>query len=167
MGLMTIPRNINANTNMQAALPAIEINRLFSLLGVGVDTLKWMAFLIIFVSGISVFVSLFNSLKERKYEMALMLSLGASRLQLFILLLLEGLFIGIIGYLLGIFISKIGLFLMSKASEQNFHHQFDILKLSFDDLFIFLACIFISFIAAALPSIGIYKINISETLSDQ
>ncbi|MES2795039.1 MAG: FtsX-like permease family protein [Bacteroidota bacterium] len=167
MGLMTIPRNINTNTNMQAALPAIEINRLFALLGVGVDTLKWMAFLIILVSGISVFVSLFNSLKERKYEMALMLSLGASRIQLFILLLLEGLFIGIIGYFLGILISRLGLFWMSKASEQNFHHQFDLLNLSLDDLFIFLACVFISFIAAALPSIGIYKINISETLSDQ
>ncbi len=167
MGLMNIPRNINANTNMQAALPAIEINRLFSLMGVGIDTLKWLAFLIIFVSGLSVFVSLYNSLKERKYEMALMLSMGASRLKLFILLLLEGLFIGLLGYLIGFIFSKTILFLMAKTAQQSYHYQFSVFNYSFDDILIFIACIFICMVAAAIPSIGIYKINISKTLASQ
>jgi putative ABC transport system permease protein len=167
MGLMTIPRNINANTNMQAALPAIEINRLFSLMGVGIVTLKWIAFLIIMVSAISIFVTLYNSLKERKYEMALMLSMGASRIKLFALLLLEGLIIGILGYLLGMFFSKIGLYLMSKNTETNFHYQFNIFNISVDELWLFLASILICILAAAIPSIGIYKVNISKTLADQ
>lgn len=167
MGLMTIPRNINANTSMQAALPAIEINRLFSMMGIGIDTLKWIAFLIILVSAISIFVSLYNSLKERKYEMALMLSIGASRAKLFTLLLLEGLFIGIIGYFLGMFLAKIGLYIMSKTAEQNFHYQFNVLDFSQIDFLLLLASIFICTLAAALPSIGIYKINISTTLADK
>jgi putative ABC transport system permease protein len=167
MGLMTIPRNINANTNMQAALPAIEINRLLSLMGIGIETFKWISFLIIFVSAISVFVSLYNSLKERKYELALMLSIGASRFKLFKLLLFEGLFIGILGYLLGFIFYKIGLFLMSSLSEQNFHYQFNISNFQNYDFYIMLACIGISVVAAAVPSFRIYKINISETLSEQ
>jgi putative ABC transport system permease protein len=167
MGLMTIPRNINANTNMQAALPAIEINRLFSLMGIGLDTLKWIAFLIIFVSGLSVFVSLYNSLKERKYEMALMLSMGATRLKLFTLLLLEGLIIGITGFVIGLIMSKLVLFAMSKTAEESFHYQFNMLAFSMNELWIFIACIAISIFAAAIPSLGIYKINISKTLASQ
>jgi putative ABC transport system permease protein len=167
MGLMTIPRNINANTKMQAALPAIEINRLLSLLGVGIVTLKWIAFLIIIVSGLSVFVSLYNSLKERKYELALMLSIGASRLQLFIILLLEGLFIGIIGFLLGMLLSKLGLYFMNNASENSLHFKLDVFSFKLDDLYILFICIVISILAAAIPSFRIYKINISETLSTQ
>jgi putative ABC transport system permease protein len=167
MGLMTIPRNINANTTMQAALPAIEINRLFSLMGIGLDTLKWISFLIIFVSGLSVFVSLYNSLKERKYEMALMLSMGATRLKLFILLLLEGLIIGLTGFVIGMIMSKLALFAISKTAEESFHYQFKMLAFSIDELLIFLACIAISIFAAAIPSLGIYKINISKTLASQ
>ena len=93
MGMM-LARGINSNSKLQAALPNIEINRLFSLLGVGVDTLRGLAIVIMLISGISVFVSLYNSLKERRYEMALMLSMGASRMQLFGMLLLEGLSTG-------------------------------------------------------------------------
>lgn len=167
MGLMTIPRNINANTTMQAALPAIEINRLFSLMGIGLDTLKWIAFLIIFVSGLSVFVSLYNSLKERKYEMALMLSMGATRLKLFTILLLEGLIIGITGFVIGMIMSKLAIFAMSKTAEESFHYQFNMLSFSIDELWILIACIAISIFSAAIPSLGIYKINISKTLASQ
>lgn len=167
MGLMTIPRNINANTNMQAALPAIEVNRLFSLMGVGIDTLKWLAFLIIFVSGLSVFVSLYNSLKERKYEMALMLSMGASRLKLFIMLLIEGLFIGLLGYFIGLIFSKLVLYFMAKTAQQSYNYEFSIFNSNFDDVLIFIGSISICLVAAAIPSIGIYKINISKTLADQ
>lgn len=167
MGLMTIPRNINANTNMQAALPAIEINRLLSLLGIGVEALKWLAIIIILVAGISVFVTLYNSLKERKYELALMLSMGATRFQLFLMLLIEGLFIGIMGFILGIFIGKIGLYLVNIASAQSFHYQLNIIQFGIADFLILLGCIFISTLAAALPSVGIYKLNISNTLAEQ
>ena len=69
---LNMARNINENTNFQAATPAIEINRLYTLLGVGEEALKAMALLIIFVSGLSIFISLFSSLRERKYELAVM-----------------------------------------------------------------------------------------------
>ena len=81
MGMVTIPRMVNERTSMQAALPAIEINRLWSLMGIGISTLRGIALAIMVISGISVFISLYNSLKERKYELALMRSLGASRPQ--------------------------------------------------------------------------------------
>ena len=76
---LNMQRSINENTDMQAATPAIEINRLYELMGVGIDALRAIAFLISFVSGLSIFISLYNSLKERKYELALMRVMGSSQ----------------------------------------------------------------------------------------
>jgi putative ABC transport system permease protein len=166
MGMMTIPRNINENSVMQAALPSIEVNRLFELLGVGVSTLRALALAIMLISGISVFVSLYNSLKERRYEMALMLSMGASRVQLFGMLLLEGLFLGVVGYVIGLLISRLGIWLVSKQVAESYH--FDISQVSFqpEEGWLFLAAIGIGLLAAAIPSLGVYRLNISETLAD-
>ena len=166
MGMM-MARSINQNSTLQTATPAIEINRLFALLGVGVDALKWIALVIIVVSGLSVFVSLYNSLKERKYEMALMLSMGASRTKLFLLLLLEGLIISIIGFIIGIFLSRFGLWIMSENVEQNFHYDFNVLSLLTEEFYLFLGALFIGLLAAAIPSLSIYNINISKTLADE
>ena len=166
MGMM-MARSINQNTTLQTASPAIEINRLFALMGFGIDTLKIIALVIIIVSGLSVFVSLYNSLKERKYEMALMLSMGASRTKLFFLLLLEGLIISTIGFVFGVALSRLGLWLMSKNVEQNFHYDFNVLSLLTEEFWLLLGALFIGLLAAAIPSLGIYKIDISRTLADE
>ena len=52
-------RNINENTEMQAASPAIEINRLYNMIGVGTEALRSLAILIAIVSALSIFISLF------------------------------------------------------------------------------------------------------------
>ncbi|MES2518500.1 MAG: ABC transporter permease [Bacteroidota bacterium] len=166
MGMM-MARSINLNSTLQTATPAIEINRLFALMGFGIEALQWIALVIIIVSGLSVFVSLYNSLKERKYEMALMLSMGASRTKLFLLLLLEGLIISIIGFIIGIILSRVGLWLMSENVEQNFHYDFNVLSLLKEEFWLFLGALFIGLLAAAIPSLSIYNINISKTLADE
>lgn len=167
MGLLTIPRQINQNTSMQAALPSIEINRLFSLLGVGIDTLRALALVIIVIAGASVFISLYNSLKERKYEMALMLSMGATRTKLFFMLLLEGLILAITGYISGIILSRIGLWLFSRAAEEDFNYSLREFSLLPEEIYLLIGALVLGLVAAALPSLGIYRLNISRTLAEE
>lgn len=167
MGLIALPRMINTNSKLQSALPSIEINRLISLLGVGIDTLRIVALVIILIAGISVFVSLYNSLKERRYEMALMLSMGATRIKLFLLLLLEGLFISLIGFGAGILLSRIGLVLMSQSLDKNFHYNLEGLALLPEELYLLIGALLIGLLAAGVPSLGVYNINISKTLADE
>ena len=68
MGIVTWPRIIAQNTKMQVASPAIEVNRLFSLFGIGVSALQYLAYGIMLISGISIFIALYNTLKERENE---------------------------------------------------------------------------------------------------
>ncbi len=167
IGMMTIPRNINQNSKLQAAVPAIEINRLFELLGIGISGLAFLSVLIMLISGISVFVSLYNSLKERKYEMALMLSMGASRTKLFLMLLSEGILLSLIGYIMGILLSRIGIYLIGNQLNTKFHLDLSQLSLQIGDFYLLLGAVFIGALAAAIPSLDIYRINISKTLAEE
>ena len=83
MGAVMLPRMINQNTSMQAASPAFESARLFSIVGVGVDVVQGFAIIIVIIAALSIFIALYNSLKERKYDLAIMRSMGATQSQLF------------------------------------------------------------------------------------
>jgi putative ABC transport system permease protein len=101
MGIVMWPRIIAQNTKMQAASPAIEVNRIFSLFGVGLTALQYLAYAIMLISGISIFIALYNRLKERKYEFALMRINGASRTQLLSLIMMESLILCFVGFVFG------------------------------------------------------------------
>jgi putative ABC transport system permease protein len=60
VGFINLPRQVNETTNLQAAVPAFEISRLISLLGLGVRSINMIAFFIILVSALSIFISLYN-----------------------------------------------------------------------------------------------------------
>jgi putative ABC transport system permease protein len=167
LGLLTIPRNINQNTKMQAALPSIEINRLFELMGIGMNVLKWLAYAIIIISGVSVFVTLYNALKERKYEMALMMTMGGKRSLLFLMLLLEGIFLSLSGFIFGMIFSRIGLFLISKSVSDTYHYNIDTMQIQTEEIFLLIAALLVGIFAALIPSFGIYKIDISKTLASE
>ena len=166
MGMM-LKRGIDNNSKLQAALPAIEVNRLFDLLGVGVQTLRGLALAIIIVAGISVFVSLYNSLKERRYEMALMLSMGATRAQLFGMLLLEGLVLALIGFVAGLALSRLGLWLLSQFVEGNYHYTLANLGILPDEWWLLAVAVGIGVVSAALPALGVYRMNISQVLAEE
>ncbi len=166
MAMMTLPRMINEKTQMQAALPAIEVNRLFSLMGTGVKTLKALGILIISLSVISIFISMFQSLKERKVELALMRSMGASRTQLLGMVILEGLFISFAGYLAGLLFGKISLIMMSKMAQDSYQYAFDINIIGTDELIILPIVLSLGLLAAILPAIQAYRISISKVLAN-
>jgi putative ABC transport system permease protein len=102
-----LPRMINDNTSMQAASPAFETHRLFSLAGAGISALRWLAWIIIVISGLNVFIHLSNTLNQSMYEIALIRSLGASRLKVMALLMFQGLWLSLAGWLTGVLVSKV------------------------------------------------------------
>ncbi len=167
MGIVTWPRLIPQNTKMQAALPAIEINRLFTLFGIGLDALQYLAYGIMLISGISIFIALFNTLKERKYEFALLRVNGASRMQLLMLVLIESLLLCITGFVFGTIVGRIALSLISGSSESEFKISFNPLEFVWEkEGYLFLLTIFVGILAAVIPAVKAYSLNISKTLAN-
>ncbi|QCR21613.1 ABC transporter permease [Pontibacter sp. SGAir0037] len=165
MAALQLPKKINTESNIQAALPAIEVNRLFTLLGFSVEVLQAIGLLIMAVAGISVFVSLYNSLKDRQYELAIMRTLGASRFDLFAMVMLEALHLSIAGFVAGLLLSRLGIFILYNILADMVHGNLYRLGLQADEIYLLLICLLIGFMAALLPACQALSTNISKTLS--
>lgn len=85
----SLPRAINEETVLQAAAPAYESARLFSVFGVGTGVVRGFALLLIGASALGLFVALTQALDERRRDLAIMRTLGASRARIVGVLLLE------------------------------------------------------------------------------
>lgn len=164
MSVILFPRMVNQSTNMQAASPAMESARLFSLIGVGVDTLQWFAYFIMGVSAISVFISLYTSLKERRYDLAIMRTMGASPVSLFTLVILKAVTLTVIGSIAGLFFGHLIMQLIGFYQESS---QAKLTGMIFmkDELYLIATGIGIGIIAAIIPAIEAYRTDISRTLS--
>ena len=164
LGTLALPRIIAKQTNMQASVPAMEMVRLYTITGVGEDALRWLAWIIIIVSGLSIFISLFNSLKDRQYELALMRVMGASPTKLFILIILEGILLAIVGYLLGIGLSHLGMSMLSGYLSESYQYDFSNEFLT-EEAFILVGALVVGLIAAFIPALQASRTEISTTLS--
>ena len=151
---------------MMAAMPAYEINRLYGMMGAGEQLLRMVAFVIVFVSGLSIFIALFDSLQDRKYELALMRVMGASKANLFVLIILEGLILAVIGFIIGIALSHIGMEVLARYMESNYRYSFTGFTFLPQELFLFVGALAIGLIAAIIPAIQASNTDISDTLTE-
>lgn len=162
---LNMGRNINENTDLQAATPAIEINRVFAQMDQGERVLRILGVVIVIVSALSIFISLYSSLKERQYELALMRVMGARPGKLFLLIVLEGLLLAGIGYGLGILMSHLSMEMIANFMKDSYRYSFSGWEFLEQEYFLLLGALIIGFLAALLPAIRASKTPIAETLT--
>ena len=167
MNIIQFPRQINEETNLQAAVPSYEISRLFKLFGFGIETLTYLAYLIIIVSAFSLFINLFNSMRDRKYEMALIRTLGSSRRQLSFMIIFESLILTTVGFLLGLLVSRLGVMFVSSLMEESLNYNLNSFGILNEELWLLILSIFIGLISSIIPALQVYNLNISEVLGDE
>ena len=165
MAPMILPQLVK-NTNMQLALPAIEINRLNENFGIGMSVVKAVAILIMIISFLSVFISLFNALRERQYELAILRTLGGRRIQLFILILLEGFFMVALGLIIGLALSRIGITMLSYMAKDSFHDEFNAMIFLPQEYYLVGITLGLGVVASLLPALRAFFMDISKTLSN-
>ncbi len=168
MNIISFPRYINEETNMQAAVPSYEISRLFKIFGIGFETLTYLAYLIMFVSGLSLFLNLLNSLRERRYEMALIRTIGGTKIQTSLMLFYESIILCLIGFFGGIILSRFGILITSSLLEESLNYSISIpIFLSIQELILLIFSISIGIFACIVPAYSVYNMNISKTLTDE
>ena len=86
----------------QAAWPWFEVSRLLEVVGNAAVILRVVSYLVLAVAGMSILVALYNTMNERRREIAIMRSLGARRLQIIRVILQEALAVSLVGATLGV-----------------------------------------------------------------
>jgi putative ABC transport system permease protein len=165
MAAIQLPRMINSGTSMQAASPAFEMSRLFELLGVGISLLQGLAIALVVIAGLSIFIALYNSLKERKYDLAILRTLGASRGQLVGLVFLEGISLTTMGAIFGIAFGHGFLALIVELTSQELVSLVDPWVFLTEELLIFGYALAVGIVASLIPAWSAYQTSIAKQLT--
>lgn len=165
MAAIQLPRLVNSRTNMQAASPSFEMSRLFELLGVGISMLRGLAFVLIGISGLGIFIALYNSLKERKYDLAILRAIGATRIQLLQMIFLEGFILTFIGAILGIFLGHGFLTLIISQNESGVLVSLEPWIFLKAELWIVAYALIVGFLASVIPALTAYQTSIAKQLT--
>lgn len=103
-----IARSVNEGSVAQVALPRLEISMLLEKIVGPISTLLLVvAGMIVVVAGIGIIVSIYNSMNERRKEIAVMRSLGAGRSSIMSIVMIESLLLALAGGLLGFIVGHL------------------------------------------------------------
>ena len=166
LATLQLSRSINEDTSMQAALPKFEIERLMDFLGIGFQAINSIALIILIVAGLSIFINLIKTVRERKQELALLRTYGASSIQLLQLVFFEALFLSVFGFLLGWLIGRFGAWLLSFFTQDVYGYSFVFSLPDNRELLILFLVILTTFLAAIMASLSIFRLNVSKTISN-
>jgi putative ABC transport system permease protein len=165
MGAVQLPRIVNAQSSLQAASPAFETARLFTILGVGVDVIMAFAYVLIFISALSIFIALYNSLKERRYDLAIMRSMGATRLKLVVSILMEGVLLTALGSIIGLLMGHGVLVILANVVEETRKAGISGLLFYQEEWIILAGSLLLGVICALIPAWQAYRTDISKVLA--
>jgi putative ABC transport system permease protein len=161
----TLPRQINSKSELQAASPAYETARLFSIIGVGVEALRAFALVLILAAGLSVFIALYTALEERRYDLAVMRTLGASPGKLFGLLMFEGAGLALLGAFVGLALGHALTAALGAWLESQKQYPVSGLEWRPEELWLVGGALGVGLIAALLPAWRAYRTDVSRTLA--
>jgi len=164
-GAIRIPQMVNRQTEMQSAVPATETARLLELLGASLDGIRVFAWLLAITGGLAIFVALLNMARNREGDLALLRVMGASRVQVFATVIMEGVITAALGAAAG-WIAAHSLIMLARS---NFATLADLGLTPWQALpgeaLLVLAVIAIGAIAALIPALRVYRIDPAQTLA--
>jgi putative ABC transport system permease protein len=124
-----------------------------------------LTILILAVSGIGIFVSIYNSMSERRREIAIMRALGARRSTVFAIILGESLLLCLLGGLMGLALGHALVFVAAPVVEAKAGVILN--PLSFDpwELLILPGLVVLGLIAGLIPGNAAYKTDVAGALA--
>jgi putative ABC transport system permease protein len=158
---------INKGAVFQAVNPIEQIRKLLEDVVGNIRTmLLVMTVLIIVVSGVGIFVSIYNSMADRKREIAIMRALGARRTTVFSIIVAEAVLLCAGGGLLGLLIGHGLVFVAGPIVETRSDILIDPWFFEPHELYILPALLVLAVIVGLVPGLTAYRADVAKGLSD-
>jgi len=166
LAMSRLKNDLNEGARAQAVEPATQIDRLMrDLVGPMKSLVLVLTGLIIAVSGISIFVSIYNSMADRRKEIAIMRALGARRQTVLGVILAESTLLcvtgGVVGFLLGHLLIIIG-----APFAERYQLVIDPWSFSSYELVLLPALVVLASLVGFIPGMTAYRTDVARTLSD-
>lgn len=167
MGAIMMTAPFNEGLRAQAVNPVFPMNALMkNFVGNFRQMLLVLTFLIVIVAGVGIFVSIYNSMADRKREIAIMRALGAHRGTVFSIILGESLLLFLGGGLLGLLLGHGLVVAATPLIESRAGIIMNPLQFDWLELILFPALMAMSAVAGFLPGMTAYRTDVADSLSD-
>ena len=164
---LRLQREINQfrDEPLLAIIPGVALSELWTLMSYAEDALKIIALSVVIVGLIGMMLAIYNSLNERRREMAILRASGAGQWTIYFLLLIESTGIACAGALSGLLLVY-GFILAAKIPIENaFGITLTIQSLSPFQLLYLCGVVLAGFILGLIPAWRAYKNALSDGLS--
>ena len=167
LAAVSFPRFINTTTEMQAAAPAVEVTRLLRMVGVGTDVLRGFGAVLLLTAGLSVFIALWNAVRERRADLAMLRMLGASPAKVAGLVLCEALLLALMAVGLGLatghLVTNLAGYWMQ--TERSLPMTGWIWLAA--EWWVLVLGVGVAMLAALLPALGAYRLDVTTLLNSR
>jgi len=163
--LFMLKRQIDESPDAMAVVPSMEIAKLFSIIGNIDRVLLAQAILIVIVAGIAIAASIYNSINERRREIAILRALGARRATVFAIIVLEAALVCALGGALGL--AGGHLLVAGAAGALQEASGFAVSALEFHkiELWLWLGCVILGVVSGLGPAARAYRTDVAQNLS--
>lgn len=128
------------------------------------DAFLFLTALIVVVSGIGIFVSMYNSMSDRKKEIAIMRALGARRTTVFSIIVMESLILCLLGGFVGLVLGHGLVYIAAPLIEARSGLLLEPLLFNPIELVIFPMLICMALLAGLIPGLNAYRTDVAEVL---
>jgi putative ABC transport system permease protein len=149
---------------IMAVIPAMQIMSLMSIVGNAEVVLRFVAWFVVIVALTGVLIAIYNTMEDRKRDLAVMRALGASRQQVFSIIVLEAMFLCFIGSAAGILFGHLMVYfsipyLTSIAGIVITAFVFDLYQ-----LYLVIGIVILGAIAGIIPALKAYNSEVIRNL---
>ncbi len=164
--VLNLARRINQEPGAQAAIPTREIADLFDRVVGNLQLLLLLrAVMVVVVAGIGMLVSIYNSMRDRRREIAIMRALGARRRTVMLIVLWESILLALGGGAVGVLLGHGLVGLLGPAIQEQVGVTIDALRLQWVELSLVPGLLLLAVVIGYLPAVMAYRTDVARSLS--
>ncbi len=159
--------NINKNFNVMAAVPVNEVQKLYEqLLGTAKTVLLAIGYLVVVISSMSILIGLYMSILQRRRDLAVMRALGATRGEIFGAVLIEALWVTLLGLAVGWAVGSLVCWALGVYLTTRLGFQISAVSFSADLVTAYSAVVLMGLLAGMLPAWQAYRTDVARDLAE-
>lgn len=155
---------LRRDTSMTVAQPQQEIGKLFGIVSSVDRILLGMAVVVMVSSGIAIMLALYNSMEQRRRQIAVLRVLGASRARVFNLVLTESAMIGLLGAVAGVLAAAGGLVVVAGVMKRSVGLVIDAGLAPDVAMIVMSLTIVLASLAGVIPAAMAYRTSVAKNL---
>lgn len=165
MGPQLLRQEFNKHKDAQVAWPQDVVPKFLRQIGNAADALAVIAWLVLLVAAVSITVAIYNTMNERRREIAIMRSLGARRVQILTIITGEAALLSLFGALLGLGLCHAAAFALQGYVEDVTGVFLDWAQLRAWELWLLLGVTGIGAVAGLAPAVKGSMTQVADNLA--